>query len=58
MEQYGRRLYLRIKKIRKQENESPNKVLEQLSAGLVRQVLISQMRALIVRIVLVELMTR
>ena len=28
MEQYGRRLYLRIKKIRKQKNESPDKVLE------------------------------
>ena len=53
MEQYGRRLYLRIKKM-----NPPTKFWKQLSAGLVRQVLISQMRALIVRIVLVELMTR
>ena len=37
-EQYSRRLCLRIKSMKKQKNESSEKVLEQLSACLVRQV--------------------
>ena len=44
--------------MKKQENESSDKVLEAVSVCLVRQVSISQMSALIVHIVLAELIVR
>ena len=54
-EQYGRRLCLRIKNIKKLEKES--KSSKQLSVCLVMQVLIFQMPALIMSIVSAELVT-
>ena len=54
-EQYGRRLCLRIKNIKKLENES--KSSKQLSVCLVMQVLIFQMPVLIMSIVSAELVT-
>ena len=47
-EQYGRRICLRIKNMKKQENESSDKVLE-AGVRLVGQVLIFQMPALVVQ---------
>ena len=47
-----------LKKLRNQKINPPAKSWKQLSACLVRQVLISQMPALIVYVVLAELMTR
>ena len=54
-EQYGRRLCLRIKNIKKLEKES--KSSKQLSVCLVMQVLIFQMLVLIMSIVSAELVT-
>ena len=57
-EQYDRRLFLTIKNMKKQENESSGKVLEAVKCLLSEASINTKMPALIVYIVLAELMTQ